>query len=266
MAKTMTQDKSSSAQEAKKQRKKQAKQEAKLMLKVEEAKKSAQKAESKVARAQAALQEANNKLHAVEEQLTKHRGNSHQDNQEPQAQNEQTSVEPPAELVAQMPLSTPMSYNNGGQNGLNTDAKEQTMEQQDQADLTPEPTNQIPAQQPAEGRTDISQESATADTNMSANSDADQQSSANADQGQEDALQVESDDASIPVLSNNPEAWPPPETRQEIAQGAIDEVQHPHSSSAHEAALGGASTTGSDAAQAGPEQTQLEQRYGEQSE
>jgi hypothetical protein len=288
MAKTMIREKNATSQDAKKQHKKLAKQEAKLMLKVEEAKKAVQRAESKVAKAQTTLHGHNTKLHKLEDQLTHLRSGQ----QEPSA--EAGDPAPSAQPDSQ-DLSSPQAEqdNHSNQNGSHSsngayDAHNAQDASPSAATDTPAiPTNQIDAQPPAEGRVDVSQDvdaSATSDNDVSSSNSADStadkgvnttmQNNSNAQetpdqnmQQAEESLHIDSGDGSMPIVTNDPQAWPPPEVRKEVADAVVEEVKQPHGHQEGQTAdttntTNTAQTSSGEVSQADEEQTQLQQRYG----
>jgi|SRR5579859_1378609 len=284
MAKTMIREKNATSQDAKKQHKKLAKKEAKLMLKVEEAKKAVQKAESKVAKAQTTLHGHNTALHKLEDQLTHLRSSQ----QEPSAETGDTasSAQP-----ALQDLSSPQAEqdDHSNQNGSHSNGAYDANSAQDASpsavtDTSAIPTNQIDAQPPAEGRVDVSQDvdaSATSDNDVSSSNSAD----STADEGvnttmqnnnnsqetpnqimqqTEESLHIDSGEGSMPIVTDNPQAWPPPEVRKEVADAVVDEVKQPHGNQEGQTTdtTNTAQTGSGEVSQAGEEQTQLQQRYG----
>lgn len=220
MAKTATQQASTSQQdETKKQRKKQAKQEAKLMLLVEEQQKALRKAEGKVKKAQASIEEHTSQLRELEAKLAQLRSGQ-------QPASEATNGTYAADSARLNDLSTP--------------------------------TEQVDAPPPVEGRADISDAptaSTSDETNESSNTPTPEPNSTPTPE--ESDLSIESGGGSIPIVTQNENAWPPPAIREEVAEAVVEEETHP-SHVEHE-------VHSSDAGEASTEQggTELDHHYGE---
>lgn len=200
--------------EAKKARKQQAKQDAKLMLKVEDAKKDVQKAQQKVIKAQEKLNATQAHLHKLEEKA---------DSQK---------------VVALLP--------EGHTQDEQSNASNQSMN--GTASTASTPVDQTTSQPPAEGRNDLSGQPQTQETQASQASDnttTDTTSQGNSQEpnvaGQTGATenreaifsqlppedtQVESDNASMPILTQDEHAWPPPTTREEVAEAIVEVVSN----------------------------------------
>jgi len=187
--------------EAKKERKQQAKHDAKLMLKIEKAKKDVQKLQQKVIKAQAGLNEAQGHLHELETRMESQKvvallppGHAEQSN----GQAEQSSQT--------MNGSTPTSQENI-------------------------PVDQTVSEPPAEGRNDISEQpqtsqaSDTASTSSSSQEGTQNMPSAFNELPAQD-MQIESDNASMPILTQDEHAWPPPAIREEVAEAIVEVVQN----------------------------------------
>lgn len=290
MAKTMIQEKNATSQDAKKQRKKQARQEAKLMLKVEEAKKAMQKAEAKVAKAQTNLHGRNTELHKLEDQLSHLRSGQQepavaqaepalQDVSSPQAEQDKQSNQNGSYSVTS--VNDDPSVNST--NAVSEDAVEHA------TDTSAIPANQIDAQPPAEGRVDVSQgvdggvmngggmnaapTSASADsaadkgvpTTMQSNNNPQETPKQNMEQAEE-SLQTHSVVGSMPIESDNPQAWPPPEIREEVADATIEEAKNPQGDQARHGAdtsnPSATQATSNESGQTEEDKTQVQQRYG----
>lgn len=209
-------DTSSGSGSEKKQRKEQAKQEAKLMLKLEQAKKDVQKAEQKLAKAQKGHEDALNLQYTFEEKLRKLRSSEPTNS----SNGSTTTVNETAILTLDTPFIVQsvdiVDIHSADTTTAGTDAL--TTDDTIAASIEPD-------QPPAEGRTDVPDDTQT--QNAQATSDEATSESNPAPQAPEMIdVQIESDGVSMPLLTHNENAWPPPVIREEVAEAAQEEASY----------------------------------------
>lgn len=192
-----------------KSRKKQAKKEAKLMAQVDQAKKDVRKAEQKATKAQTTLQEQQAHLYKLEQELTQFR-------QAGQAEPVSTTVQSNASNEAdnaeiQLSSSTPAE-------GLNDIVQEDTTSASEaSSESASTPIENIPAGLFDEGP------GAQVYADISINPPP-----------TEEDLVISSGDGSIPVVTTNEHAWPPPQIREELAESVAEQVAQEHQATANE--------------------------------
>ncbi len=242
----------------KKQRKEQAKQEAKLMLKLEQAKGDVEKAEQKLTKAHKSLEEAQTQQHTLEDKLstlrtpaqaTSHNAASPASDEVSTESTDSTQVPgiPVPSDDARLTLLTPFIAQSIDtvDPTLTTDSTATaTPPANEQADDTATsdtaaPTSMEADQPPAEGRTDISESTqeqnaadAAAPTNEQQNAASDTSSATpQGNTANSEGTQVGSDGVSMPIVSHDENAWPPPVIREEVAEAAQEEAATPSSTS-----------------------------------
>jgi len=233
----------------KKQRKEQAKQEAKLMLKLEQAKGDVQKAEQKLAKAQKGLEEAQTQQYTIQDRLSTLRTPHDASHNGSVAASSELVTDSAQTQIVQVPgdetlltLETPFII----QSADITEDAAQTTDTTDSttSDNTPATTSMEADQPPAEGRTDISD--TTQEQNVAATTDEQQNTATDTSQGNtadSEGTQVGSDGVSMPIVSQDENAWPPPVIREEVAEA----VQEEAASNAHEEDTDSPNTAESDA-------------------
>ncbi len=182
-----------------KSRKKQAKKEAKLMAQVDQAKKDVRKAEQKATKAQTTLQEQQAHLYKLEQELTQFR-------QAGQAELISTTVQSNASNEAdnaeiQLSSSTPAESLNDIVQEDTTSASEASSES------ASTPIENIPAGLFDEGP------GAQVYADISINPPP-----------TEEDLVISSGDGSMPVITTDEHAWPPPQIREELAESIAEEI------------------------------------------
>ncbi|MBA2679015.1 MAG: hypothetical protein H0U76_11550 [Ktedonobacteraceae bacterium] len=217
MAKALFSDKNKAKKDdEQKNRKKQAKKEAKLMAQVDQARKDVRKAEQKATKAQTILQEQQAHLYNLEQDLTRLR-QAGQESSVP-AQDEVEQIELiEIELVDNTTQDieepqTASSLPTEGTNDIDTSATAGSDIASE--DTTSTPIEDIPAEQFDEGPgaqvyADISINPAPT----------------------EEDLVISSGDGSIPVVTTDENAWPPPQIREELAASIAEEAAQEHQSS-----------------------------------
>jgi hypothetical protein len=228
MAKVFSSGKNKAKQDdEQKLRKKRAKREAKLMAQVDQAKKDVRRAEQKATKAQTTLQEQQTRLQKLEQELTQFRQAGQVD---PTDMNQSTDG-----------LQTSSSLSTEGRNDIGAAATAgSAVNTTDEADTK---EIQLPSPAPAEGRTDIAKEdpiSTPEATSTSTNTpiegipagqfdDEEPSAQVHADISinptpTEEDLAISSGDGSIPVVTTDEHAWPPPEIREELAESIAEET------------------------------------------
>ena len=223
MAKTIFPGKKKSEQEdQQKTRKKDAKKEAKLVYQVDQAKKDVHKAEQKAAKAQTNLQDLQAHLQKLEEELAQLRNPGHSATTTVQAEAKSDTAQSSDDLQTSSPAE--------GRSDI--DASAATSEA---ATNTTEVQPASPP--PAGGRSDTAQEDAiealagTTSTPIenipTRQSDETASAQVHSDISMnpvEEDLTINSGDGSIPVVTSDENAWPPPHIRDEIAESIVEDA------------------------------------------
>lgn len=185
--------------EAKKERKQQTKREAKLMLKIESAKKDLQKAQHKIMKAQAGLNEAQGHLQELEEKMSAQK------------------------VGALLPADQ-----TGQQNGHSEPAAMNAMADTNQASVLVEAVSPTPA---VGNIAEPSHSSQASDTTHTPDQENSQKTEQREQTGHIDTvlnelppeeLQTESNNSSMPLITTDEHAWPPPIIREEVAEAVIE--------------------------------------------
>ncbi len=207
----------------KKQRKQQAKQEAKLMLRLEEAQRDVQKAEQKLAKAQKSHEDALRQQYELEERLRQLRAPESSNGSTPSAGNTATTPVPYSDIV--LALETPFIVQSFAtvDTSLTDAATSDTDSIPADAPIETLPPSTEPDQLSAEGRTDVPDESQTQNAQAASNGQNEAPTEGSASSQAED-MQIESDGVSMPILTNDESAWPPPVIREEVAEAAQEEA------------------------------------------
>lgn len=189
MAKKQTQEETTTSRdESKKQRKKQAKQEAKLMLKLEQAKKDAEKAQQKLAKAQHALESSQAQVHDLEQKLEQLRATNHEHDNGFVAQADREDLAQAQAETASQAVDSGDEY------------------------VPSEIATEEAAEQPAEGRDDLLEAQKQLEERPFEQQEAIEEA------------QIESGNGSMPIVTEDEHAWPPPEIREEIAEAVVEEA------------------------------------------
>ncbi len=212
-----------------KARKKQAKKEAKLMLQVEQAKKDLRKAEQKATKAQAHLQEQQAHVQKVEQELTQFRHVGQEATTDVHAEAATDTIQ-----TAQNTSSDELQASSLPAEGRDDiDANSEISTEADDIEI------QVFSLPPVEGSSDVAQENATETPVEITNtpiediptSDETAGAQVHADISiapDEDGPTISSGDGSIPVVTTDEHAWPPPQIREELAQAIAQEVAQEH--------------------------------------
>ena len=201
-----------------KQRKQQAKQEAKLMLRLEEVQRDVQKAEQKLAKAQKSHEDALSQQYELEERLKKLRSPESSNVSTPTDGN--TATTSTSDQGTALTLETPFIVQ--GAATVDTSLSDTATSDTATTDSIPtDATTNTPVssteldQLPAEGRTDVPDEAQMQNTEAASNGQ-----NAPVTEG----MQIESDGVSMPILTNDESAWPPPLIREEVVEAAQEEA------------------------------------------
>ena len=261
MAKASSSDKNKAKKDdEQKSRKKQAKKEAKLMAQVDQAKKDVRKAEQKATKAQTTLQEQQTHLQKLEEELTQFRyagqGSSIQAPDEAE-QIELFEVDLTTNTIVSIEEPQTSSLSTEGRN--DTDALTTAGSEANASDEANDAEIQLSSFAPTEDSSNTAQEdtlSASETPSETTNTPIENIPAGQFDEGPgaqvyadisinpaptEEDLVISSGDGSIPVVTTNENAWPPPQIREELAESIAEEIAQEQQTSP-ENEQGGAST------------------------
>ena len=195
---------------SKKERKQQAKRDAKLMLKIEQTKKEVEKAQQKVTKAHEKLAKVQANLNTLQEEM-------------------ESSKYSASLTTSSLPVSNHDEHvtQNGASSQEATHANEDTTSSM--------PVNQVESQMPAEGRSDSTQSSQTVPehdgTHAETPAPTDVQSQLpNLSELPAQDTSITSDNVSMPLVTQDEQAWPPPVIREEVIEAVVEVVE----SKAHE--------------------------------
>jgi hypothetical protein len=201
-----------------KSRKKQAKKEAKLMAQVDQARKDVRKAEQKATKAQTNLQEQQAHLYKLEQELAQFRQAVQVSSNEAVSKVNASDESDNAEI--QLSSSAPAE-------GLTDRVQEDTTGSPEAASTPMEniPAGQFDEEPGAQVYADISINPPT-----------------------EEELILSSGDGSIPVVTTDEHAWPPPQIREELAESIAEEIVQERQTTAENEQSGVPTATGEQAA------------------
>ncbi len=213
--------------EENKQRKQQAKQEAKLMLRLEEVQRDVQKAEQKLAKAQKSHEDALRQQYELEERLKELRTPASSNGSTPTAENTVTTSTP--DQGTALTLETPFIVQSAATvdtslaDAATSDTTTTNSVSTDTITETPTPSTE-PDQPPAEGRADVPDEAQMQNAQAASNEQNEPTTEASSTPQATEDMQIESDGVSMPILTNDESAWPPPVIREEVVEAAQEEA------------------------------------------
>ena len=258
---------STSAQNDEKQRRKeQARQEAKLMLKAEQAKKDVQKAEQKLAKAQARLDAARTEQQTIEQKLAALRLSPQEESHNgvantsdellttfvavqevavaddtplslttpfiEQSTDTNDTTEVPDTLVAEAQDAMATQDNTSETAAQNSASEAPTEDTVPQAQDNTIATSLETDQPPVEGHVDIPDVSQAQSTSTSTETSGEETQSPQTTNTPD--IEIGTDTAHMPLLSQDANTWPPPLIREEVAEAA-QEVETSNASASNEA-------------------------------